>query len=133
MKFLNFCNKAIEYLFYSLFLLVPLVFAGNTSELFEFNKMWITFAIAVAIGFFWFSKMAILKKPVFRRTILDIPILLFLASQIISTFISWDSYISFWGYYSRFNGGLLSIITYIFLYYAFVSNFTNNDDENYGK
>lgn len=35
---------------------------------------------------------------------------------------SLDQYVSFWGYYSRFNGGLLSTITYILLYYAFVSN-----------
>src|SRR5207253_1588567 len=42
--------------------------------------------------------------------------------QIISTIHSLDPYISWWGYYSRFNGGLLSTITYVLLYYAFVSN-----------
>ncbi|MEK9176267.1 MAG: hypothetical protein AAB520_02370, partial [Patescibacteria group bacterium] len=129
MRFLGFCNRSIEYLFYSLFLLVPLVFAGNTSELFEFNKMWTTYIVTIGIAFFWFSKMFILKKPVFKRTVLDIPILLFLISQIISTLLTLDMHISFWGYYSRFNGGLLSIITYIFLYYAFTSNFFNNDEE----
>ncbi len=123
MKFFNFSSRAIEYLFYGLFLLVPLVFAGNTSELFEFNKMWITFIITILIGFFWFSKMVVLKRPIFKRTILDIPIILFLASQIISTIFSIDGHVSLWGYYSRWNGGLLSIFTYIFLYYAFVSNF----------
>ena len=56
-----------------------------------------------------------------QRTVLDIPIVLFL-SQIISTIISIDPHVSIWGYYSRFNGGLLSIIDYIFLYYAFASN-----------
>lgn len=126
MGFLRLSNKAIEYLFYSLFLLVPLVFAGNTSELFEFNKMWLTFVIALLIAFFWISKMVIVKKFIFKRTIFDIPLGLFLASQVISTIISMDSYISFWGYYSRWNGGLLSIITYIFLFYAFVSNFSED-------
>lgn len=128
MGFLKLANKAIEYLFYSLFLLVPLVFAGNTSELFEFNKMWITFVITILIAFFWFSKMAILKKVIFRRTILDIPIGLFLVSQVASTIMSMDPYISLWGYYSRWNGGLISIITYIFLFYAFVSNFSESND-----
>lgn len=126
---LNFCNRTVEYSFYALFLLVPLVFAGNTSELFELNKIWITYGIAVLIAFSWFSKMLILKKPVFKRTPLDIPILLFLISQIISTIFSLDSHVSFWGYYSRFNGGLLSTITYIFLYFAFVSNFFRIDKE----
>lgn len=126
MKFLDFSSRAIEYLFYSLFLLVPLVFTGITSELFEFSKMWVTFGIAIAIGFFWLSKMIIAKQVIFKRTILDIPIFLFLLSQIISTVISLDPYVSLWGYYSRWNGGLLSIITYIFLFYAFISNFAHS-------
>lgn len=132
MHLLGYLNKIIEYSFYALFLIVPLIFAGNTSELFEFNKMWITFILTIIIGVSWFSKMIITKKVIFKRTIFDIPILLFLASQLISTIISLDPYISFWGYYSRFNGGLLSIITYIFLYYAFVSNFWKTN-ENLNK
>jgi len=123
MTFLNIPRRAIEILFYSLFILVPLVFAGNTSELFEFNKMWVTFIITISIGFFWFSRMIIEKRIIFKRTILDIPILIFLVAHIISTIFSLDQHISLWGYYSRWNGGLFSIVTYIFLYYAFVSNF----------
>lgn len=130
-KIINYIDRSIEYLYYCLFLLVPIVFAGNTSELFEFNKMWLTFGITTFILALWLSKMVIFKKVIFKRTILDIPILLFLISQIISTVISLDSYVSFWGYYSRWNGGLLSTITYIALYYAFVSNFfTNTEEEN---
>ncbi len=126
MQFLKLANRAIEYLFYALFFLVPLVFAGNTSELFEFNKMWLTFAIAAGIGFFWISKMVILRDFRIRRTPLDIPILLFLVAMIVSTIFSWDQHISFFGYYSRFNGGLLSMLTYVFLFYAFVSNLEEN-------
>lgn len=126
MNFSGFLTRAIEFSFYALFLLVPLVFTDKTSELFEFNKMWVTFTISVLIGFFWFSKMILQGRIIFKRTILDIPILLFLASHVISTVVSMDPYVSFWGYYSRWNGGLLSIIAYIFLYYAFVSNFWNN-------
>ena len=128
MKFYNFSSRAIEYLFYSLFLLVPLVFAGNTSELFEFNKMWLTFVIAILIGLFWFSKMIIARSLIFKRSILDIPILLFLIAYGVSTVLSLDTHVSIWGYYSRWNGGFLSILTYIFLFYAFVSNFTAHED-----
>ena len=93
--------------------------------------MWVTFGITIAIGFFWLSKMIITKQVIFKRTILDIPILLFLLSQIISTVISLDPYVSFWGYYSRWNGGLLSTITYIFLFYAFVSNFAHSPRDTF--
>jgi putative inorganic carbon (hco3(-)) transporter len=118
------CTKIIEYAFYSLFLFVPLIFMGNTSELFEFNKMWFTFAATTVIAAAWISKMLLQKKFQIQRTPLDIPILLFLLSQIISTLFSLDPHVSLWGYYSRFNGGLLSTICYTILYYAFVSTFS---------
>ncbi len=117
------CSRIIEYSFYSLFLLVPLAFTDKTSELFELNKMWLTWGLTIIIAMAWFTKMILQKKIIFQRTPLDIPIGLFLASQIISTIFSLDAHTSFWGYYSRFNGGLLSTIAYIFLYYALLSNF----------
>ncbi len=122
---LRFFDRFISFCFYALFLIVPLTFAGDTSELFEFNKMWLTYGLAIGIFVGWTGKMILQKQIKIQRTILDIPLGLFLLSQIVSTFISLDPYVSFWGYYSRFNGGLLSIITYIFLYYAFVSNTTS--------
>ncbi|MBP9716861.1 MAG: O-antigen ligase family protein [Candidatus Levybacteria bacterium] len=129
-KFVGYASRGIEFLFYSLFLLIPLVFAGNTSELFEFSKMWLTFGIAISIGFLWFSKMILLKKVIFKRTLFDIPILLILFSHLVSTLVSMDPHISLWGYYSRWNGGLLSMITYAFFFWAFVSNFNHDPEEN---
>ena len=120
------CNRIIEYSFYALFLLVPLAFTSATSELFELNKMWLTWGLTIIIGASWFTKMVIQRKFFIQRTPLDIPIGLFLFSQIISTIFSLDFHVSVWGYYSRFNGGLLSIFSYIFLFYAFLSNFESN-------
>lgn len=122
MNVISFFNRTIAYSFYTIFFLVPLIFAGNTSELFEFHKMWLTFGMTTVIAVAWFSKMIVEKKISIQRTPLDIPIALFLLSQIISTIFSLDQHVSWWGYYSRFNGGLLSSICYILLYYAFVSN-----------
>ena len=122
MKLVAFFDRIIRWGFYLLFLFVPLIFIGDTSELFEFNKLWLTYIFAIVIGAAWISKIIIQKRIRIQRTILDIPIALFLLSQIISTIFSLDRHVSWWGYYSRFNGGLLSIITYIFLYYAFSSN-----------
>jgi putative inorganic carbon (hco3(-)) transporter len=129
MRLFNFCNKVIEYSFYLLFFLIPLTFTSDTSELFEFNKLWLTFGITIVIGLAWITKMVILKEIKIQRTPLDIPILLFLASQIISSFLSLDMHVSLWGYYSRFNGGLLSIFSYVFLYYAFVSNLKDEEKD----
>lgn len=122
-RLLNLSNKIIKFSFYGLFFLVPLVFWKDTSELYELNKMWLTFGFTLLIAAFWVVKSIVSKKFYLQRTPLDLPIGFFLASQIVSTIFSLDPYVSFWGYYSRFNGGLLSTICYIILYYAFVSNF----------
>ena len=132
MKLLNILNKVIEYSFYLLLFLVPLALTGDTSELFEFNKLWVTFILTIVIGASWILKMVIKKEFKIQKTPLDIPIALFLGAQVLSTIFSLDMHISLWGYYSRFNGGLFSILSYIFLYYAFVSNYKdlNKDEEN---
>lgn len=124
MKYKELCKKIIAYSFYSLFLLVPLLFAGDTSELFELNKMWYTFGISAVIFAAWGTKMVLEKKFSIQRTPLDIPIAIFLIAHIVSTVFSMDPGTSWWGYYSRFNGGLLSLLCYILLYYAFASNLT---------
>ncbi|MFH1826850.1 MAG: O-antigen ligase family protein, partial [bacterium] len=116
-------DKIIRSLFYILFLITPLLMYKNTSELFEFNKMIFIYLIAALIFIGWIIKVKVEKKIILRRTLLDLPISIFLVSQILSTVFSIDRYTSFFGFYGRFNGGLLSTITYIFLYYAFVNLF----------
>lgn len=115
-------DTAIRYLFYCHFFFVPLVLSPYTSEIFEFNKLVLTYILTTLIVFFWLIKMIIGRKIIYRRTILEIPLILFLISQILSTYISIDRYTSIFGYYSRFNGGLLSVVSYILLYFSFVSN-----------
>src|SRR5205807_2511334 len=74
-----------------------------------------------------FMKMIVDKRFIWKKTPLDLPMFLFLLSQILSTIFSTDLHTSLWGYYSRSNGGLFSILSYILLYYALVSNFTKEE------
>src|SRR3989344_958983 len=125
-----YCKRIISYSFYALFFFVPLVFTNNTSELFELNKMWLTWGLTLVIAGAWITQMIAKKQFRIQRTPLDIPILLFLTAHIIATIFSLDQRISWWGYYSRFNGGLLSMMTYTFLYYAFASNVLRRDGQD---
>ena len=115
-------RKAISIFYNLLFILVPFVFYAKTSEVFEFNKMITIYIFTILIIGTWLIRMVIEKQIIFRRTILDIPLLIFLGSQLISAIFSIDPRTSWLGYYSRFNGGLLSSICYSVLYWAFVSN-----------
>lgn len=122
MRIVNICNRIIEYSFHLLLFFVPLFITPVNYELFEYNKMMITYALTIIIIGSWLVKMTASRRFHIQRTPLDIPIILFLFSQIISTYNSIDPHVSIWGYYSRFHGGLLSTLAYLTLYYALVSN-----------
>ena len=118
-------DQIIAFLYSALFFITPLIMTKSTSELFEFNKILFIYASTVLIAFFWLLKIVLNKKIILKKTFLDIPILLFFASQFISTVTSIDLHTSIFGYYGRFNGGLLSLTSYIILYYGLVSNSIN--------
>ena len=84
--------------------------------------MILTYGFTSVIVGAWILKMIESKSLIFKRTPLDLPLILFLAANILSTMFSIDPHTSVWGYYSRSNGGLLSLISYLLLYWAFVSN-----------
>jgi O-antigen ligase len=118
--------RALQYLYYSLFLITPLLMFHKTSELFEFNKMLFIYLITGAIALVWLSRMVVHKSIIIKNTLFSPVLLLFLASQVLSTIFSIDHQTSIFGYYGRFNGGLLSILSYVILYFAFVSNFSGD-------
>jgi len=114
-------QKAIIYSFYLLFFLTPLILTPWTFELFEYNKMTFVYGMTIIISTAWIIKMTARRKIEIRRTPLDPFLLLFFLSCLLSTIFSLHPYTSFWGYYSRSHGGLLSISSYLILYYAFTT------------
>lgn len=124
-------QQVIIYSFYFLIFLVPLVFTTQNYELFEFPKMLLVYTATVIIGLSWLGKSIAEGKITFRPTILLIPLIAFLLANTVSTVFSVDQHTSIFGYYSRFNGGLLSIISYLILFFAFVSNFNRLNVVNF--
>jgi len=119
---MHWTKHGILWSFHLLLLIVPLIFLPNTSELFEFNKIIVTYILTILIVFFWLSRMAAENRFIFKKTLLDWPILIFLISQLLSLFFSIDIRTSLLGYYSRFNGGLASLLCYAVIYWSAVSN-----------
>src|SRR3989339_1479320 len=116
----------IQYCFYTLFFVTPLLLWPFTSEVFEFNKMMFVYAMTIVITAAWGIRSFQNKRFEIVQTPLDLPIILFLSSQVISTMVSIDRHTSLWGYYSRFHGGLVSTICYIVLFYALVTHFSGH-------
>lgn len=129
----NSMDRIIRWGFYLLFILVPLILTPWNYELFEYNKMMVTYGLTAIIVGAWVVKMAARKEIAIAKTPLDIPIALFVVSQLASTFLSIDPHVSWFGYYSRFNGGMMSIISYVLLFYAFVSNFMETERQSDNK
>lgn len=110
----------IRYLYYALIIATPLLVYSRTSELFEFNKMMFIYLDTLAIVCVYALIVIQEKRMTLKWHWLSIPMLLFLVSQILSTIFSIDVHTSIFGYYGRFNGGLLSIITYFALFFILV-------------
>lgn len=115
-------DRVIRWGFYLLFILVPLILTPWNYELFEYNKMVVTYGITAIIFGAWLIQMLNRRQIRIAKTPLDIPIALFVVSQLVSAIFSMDPHVSWFGYYSRFNGGMWSIFSYIILYYAFVTH-----------
>ncbi len=118
---LSFLHRTIGFLYVCLFAITPLLFYPKTSELFEFNKMLFVYLLTISLIVSWSLIIIIQKRFLFKRSFLDIPLGIFITSQALSTLFSIDSRISLLGYYSRWNGGLLSLLSYAVLYWGAVT------------
>ena len=98
-------QRLVFYILSLLVILLPAIFYTSTSEPFEFNKIILLYTCA-----------ALLLTT--GRPRLPMALTIFLSSQILSTINSSDQVTSLFGYYGRFNGGLLSTIAYLIIFGA---------------
>lgn len=105
-----------KYIIFASVFLTPLIFNFSTRELFEFPKMVVIYIITlIALSYIMVSRTYVQS----RREQFSImkPLTALLALNILSTVFSLDVNTSVFGYYSRFNGGLISLFSYIMLAY----------------
>lgn len=104
--------------------------SSRTSEMFEFNKMIFIYLIATIVFGLW-SIYYILRRPhLYLSKILFIPLFLFFLILLVSSYVSLDFHTSLYGYYGRWNGGLISILAYGVLLFVFVQIFTKEHVHN---
>ena len=119
----------INFLFTALFFFTPLVFNLANSEFFEVPKMYFVYILTVFIVTTHLYNYIRGRAPLFRPHRLNLPISVFYISQAVSTFFSIDTHTSIFGYYSRLNGGLLSLTSYTLLYFV-LSVYVNDKLKN---
>ncbi len=124
--------KSIEfYLSVILVLLTPLIYVTNTNEHMEFPKMFFVYLIGLTMFFLYFAsilweifRLGKLSKPI---RFPGVSILFFLTVYILSTVFSSHLYTSLWGYYTRFNGGLISILIFAGIYFVMINLFESRE------
>ncbi|MBU3935601.1 O-antigen ligase family protein [Patescibacteria group bacterium] len=108
-------DSIIRWSYNLLFLLTPLLFSSHNSELFELPKMYFVYSLTIIIATFHLLSYLKAKAPLLPQKYITLPLFIFLLSQAVSTFYSIDRHTSIFGYYSRLNGGLLSLVCYSLL------------------
>lgn len=96
--------------------------SNQTSEMFEFPKILTIYFIAFTVLALWLIDFIIHRRPI-QVPSLAIVMGVFLASQMLATATSVDIHTSIFGYYGRFNGGLLSILAYCILFFVAIQAF----------
>ena len=92
--------------------------------------MYFVYALTLVILIFHLYGYLKGKNRLFRHTFLDWPLILFLISQVVSTYFSIDRHTSIFGYYSRMNGGLFSLLAYTLLYWVLAVHITKSFKKN---
>jgi putative inorganic carbon (hco3(-)) transporter len=111
-------QQIITLTLYALTIIIPLVFTPSTSELFEFPKFLILIAGTLIITATWIYHFYTTRNFKIKIDPIGYAVLTYLLTQTIATIFSIHPYTSFWGYYGRFHGGLLTTICYTILYFA---------------
>ncbi len=95
--------------------LTPLVMSNSTNELFEFPKMFLVYFMGIGLFSLLLTSLVLKRSKVYLPSVV---ITAFLLSNIVSTIFSSHLYTSVWGYYTRFNGGLVSIVVFAAIYFV---------------
>ncbi len=108
--------------------LVPLTFSTRAFDIIELPKqVLLGFFVALSI-FFWLIRAVLVSEFKFKRSGLNIAVLVFFVSSAISTIGSISPTISFLGFYSRGNDSfLVNILLTLFFFVAVNSLETKND------
>lgn len=128
------CNFIVKYSIYTLVLLMPLFFLPWTSELFEFNKQYLLiFLTALALSAWLVKTISVDKKIFFKRTPLDLWIVVFAAAMILSSVFSLDKVSSWLGFYGRFTDSVIVLLTVLVMYFILSNNLKIQTNDNSDK
>jgi len=107
--------------------LLPLAFFWYTYDQFVLPKLLLARIFLLALAALFIGRALASRTIVVRRTALDIPILVFLASAVLSTVFAVNRNVAIFGIYTRYDG-LLTLATYAGLFWLSVQMLHHSGD-----
>src|SRR3989338_536970 len=112
----------IIYLLQGMIFLLPVVFLPFTFEIFDFVKQNVLWFLTFAAAVLWLAQALVIdKKIIYKKTPLDLPIIIMLAVWGLGTVFSVDWFSSLFGYYGRFSDAYLSTVSFALFYFLTVN------------
>ncbi len=99
----GFFDWAVKIGLYALAFLIPLFFLPFTSDVLEFNKQFLLLVASAVLLIFWLAKVLVTRKIEIRKSLVNIFIVLFLASVLVSSLLGGNIYQALVGF-----GGVIS-------------------------
>jgi len=122
-KTVSICDRIIEYSIYLLIFAIPLFFLPMTRGILEFNKQAVLLFLTMIALVAWLGKVLYKGKLEFSKSFLSIPIAIFLIIYSLATIFSQYRYGSLVGMQGQEGLSLLSMISFVLVYFIIVNNF----------
>ncbi len=116
------CDRGIKACLHLSLLIVPLLFTPLTFEAFELSKQTALYILAVIAFLLWLVKIIIAKQMTLAKTLVTIPVLVYLTFYLVSAIFSVDVFSSFFGFYGRFSGGFIEMAALVILFFVALNN-----------
>ena len=106
---------------------LPLAYWWGTYDRYIVPKLLVARLLVIGMLFLFVFRTLVSKSLVIKRTPLDVPLVLFLASAGLSTLLAYNQNVAVFGIYSRYDG-LLTILTYAALFWLGVQGLRGSGD-----
>jgi len=107
--------------------LLPVTYWCGTYDHYVLPKLLVARVLVVGLLILFLARMLVTGSLSIARTPLDVPLLAFVASAVLSTLFAYNRNVALFGTYARYDG-LLTIVTYAVLFWLSVQTLRGADD-----
>lgn len=116
------CDQVIHWSIFALAVLMPIFVLPWTIEVSEINKQLLLLFGAAIAGLAWLGRMLAERKFEYRRSVVNVMVVLFVAVYAVSSWRSYSSYMSVIGDFGQEMSGLVTVLALATLYFVIANN-----------